>query len=165
MLEFQIYLELVLVVIKKLKEINDAVIISLQEEGKKLGADAIVGLKIDNGDISGTGLSMFMVTAVGTAVKIKPLFDEFSDEELLNMYTTSRNSDIHKELLLRKFPQSNIDLHIQKIEEQNAAKIAELSKKQDNNVSEIQIALESQRVRFIECSRCGCKNYISYQRI
>lgn len=35
-----------------------------------IGANAIIGLKIDVGEITGKGKSMFMVTAVGTAVKV-----------------------------------------------------------------------------------------------
>lgn len=153
---------------KKLKEINDAVINSIKEEAEKLGADAIIGLKIDNGDISGSGRSMFMVTAVGTAVKTKPLLNEFTDEELLTLYTTSRNSEIHKELLLRKFPQENIDAHLKKIELEKEALLEQqkeiaTQKRATQNIviSEIRADLESKKVRYIECKSCGCKNYTS----
>ena len=49
---------------------NRGPIKQVEREAQRLGADAIVGLKIDFGEISGKEKSMFMVSAVGTAVKI-----------------------------------------------------------------------------------------------
>lgn len=44
----------------------------LSEKAKALGANAVVGLKIEFDEISGKGKSMFMVTAIGTAIIIEP---------------------------------------------------------------------------------------------
>lgn len=43
----------------------------LREAAFEIGANSIVGLKVDMDEISGKGKSMFMVTAVGTAVLIE----------------------------------------------------------------------------------------------
>ncbi len=56
---------------KQLKAINDEAIEIIRREAISKGANAIVGLTIDQDDISGGGKSMFMVKALGTAVKLK----------------------------------------------------------------------------------------------
>jgi uncharacterized protein YbjQ (UPF0145 family) len=56
---------------KRLSEITTEVIEGLTVKASKLKADAIVGLNIDVDEISGGGKQMFMVTAFGTAVKLK----------------------------------------------------------------------------------------------
>ncbi len=56
---------------KELKEMTDAAIANLKEQAAAMGGNAIVGLKMDFGDISGANKSMFMVSAVGTAVRLQ----------------------------------------------------------------------------------------------
>lgn len=56
---------------KKLNLLNDEVNKNLIMKAQKLGANAIVGYRIDFDDISGGGKSMFMVAASGTAVYIE----------------------------------------------------------------------------------------------
>ncbi len=55
----------------KLDELYDKVIVKIKQKAAYLNADAIVGFKIDFDEISGKGKSMFMVTAIGTAVKFE----------------------------------------------------------------------------------------------
>ncbi|UKS25343.1 YbjQ family protein [Paenibacillus sp. HWE-109] len=55
---------------KQLKSIYDEVIHLLTEEAVKLGANAIVGVRIDHDEVSGKGKQMFMVTATGTSAFI-----------------------------------------------------------------------------------------------
>lgn len=55
---------------KRLAEITNQVIEGLKEKAKKIKADALVDLKIDVDEISGGSKSMFMVTAIATAVKL-----------------------------------------------------------------------------------------------
>jgi uncharacterized protein YbjQ (UPF0145 family) len=43
------------------------------DEANALGADAVVGLKMDFGEVSGKDKSMFMVSAVGTAVRLRSM--------------------------------------------------------------------------------------------
>ena len=54
----------------KLKGINNQVIDELKLQASNIGANAIIGLKINFDEISGGGKSMFMVSAVGTAVRV-----------------------------------------------------------------------------------------------
>jgi len=58
---------------KQLTSIHDESIELLKNKACSLGANGILGLRIDHDEISGKGKSMFMVTAVGTAVKINPV--------------------------------------------------------------------------------------------
>lgn len=55
----------------KLQEIYSIAIENLKKKVKRVGANAIIGLKIDFDEISGKGKSMFMISALGTAVILK----------------------------------------------------------------------------------------------
>ena len=55
---------------RKLDDLCEEALQRIQKRAEKLGADAVVGLKMDFGEVSGKDKSMFMVSAVGTAVKI-----------------------------------------------------------------------------------------------
>ncbi|OYQ43381.1 hypothetical protein CHX27_10305 [Flavobacterium aurantiibacter] len=56
---------------KKLAGLYNEAIVVLQNRAKEAGANCIVGLSIDVDEISGKGKSMFMITAIGTAVVIE----------------------------------------------------------------------------------------------
>ena len=56
---------------KQLTSINDEAINLLKNKALSLGANGIMGLSIDHDEVSGGNKSMFMVTAIGTAVKIE----------------------------------------------------------------------------------------------
>lgn len=69
----------------KLFNIYKTVMSEIEVKAKAIGADAIVGLRIDFDEISGKEKSMFMVSATGTAVLLYPqldskhkMFDELS---------------------------------------------------------------------------------------
>lgn len=55
---------------KRLEEITEKSIDGLKRKAAKVKAHAIIDLKIDVDEISGKNKSMFMVTAIGTAVKL-----------------------------------------------------------------------------------------------
>lgn len=55
---------------KKLKEIENNVISELKKKAQQLGANAIIGIRLDFDEISGEGKGMLMLTAQGTAVKV-----------------------------------------------------------------------------------------------
>jgi uncharacterized protein YbjQ (UPF0145 family) len=55
---------------KRLAEITEKSIDGLKRKAAKIKANAIIDLKIDVDEISGGNKSMFMVTAIGTAVKL-----------------------------------------------------------------------------------------------
>ncbi|MDT0691004.1 YbjQ family protein [Salegentibacter sp. F188] len=61
---------------KQLSSIYDEAIERVKQEAKRMGANGVVGLKIDIDEISGQGKSMFMITAIGTAVVIKETKDK-----------------------------------------------------------------------------------------
>lgn len=52
-----------------LAEINREVVVLLKDRASELGAEGIVGLRIDHSEVSGKGKAMLMVSAVGTAVR------------------------------------------------------------------------------------------------
>lgn len=54
---------------RQLSAINNEVIESLKNKASLLGANFIVGLRLDHDEISGKSKQMFMVTAYGTAVR------------------------------------------------------------------------------------------------
>jgi len=53
---------------RQLESIKEEAVSELKEEASQLGADAIIGVKIDHDQISGQNKGMLMVTASGTAV-------------------------------------------------------------------------------------------------
>lgn len=59
---------------RQLESLYDEALDELSDKAQFLGANSILGLKIDMDNISGKGMSMFMITAVGTAAKV--IFDE-----------------------------------------------------------------------------------------
>ena len=52
-----------------LSSINDEVINELRKKAYSIGGNCVLGLKIDNDEVSAQGKSMMMVTALGTAAK------------------------------------------------------------------------------------------------
>src|SRR5690606_18379477 len=56
---------------RRLQEIYEQALQILNERAISIGANCIVGLKVDFGEVSGKGTQMFMVSAVGTPVKAK----------------------------------------------------------------------------------------------
>lgn len=63
---------------RQLESLYDEALGELSDKAHLLGANSILGLKIDMDNISGKGMSMFMITAVGTAAKIE--FDKEVEE-------------------------------------------------------------------------------------
>lgn len=64
---------------KKLELIYREATKELKEKAKSLGANAIIGFSIDFDEVSGAGKSMFMVSASGTACKVKYPDDNFEE--------------------------------------------------------------------------------------
>ena len=82
---------------KKLAEITNQVIEGLKEKGKKIKADALIDLKIDVDEISGGSKSMFMVTAIATAVKLSKQMTQIDTISIDNI-----NNNITKNRILQK---------------------------------------------------------------
>ena len=70
----------------KLSEMYKEAIKNLKEEAKMMDANCILGLKTDLDEISGKGMQMFMINAIGTAVII----------------LTNEDYEIHKEEIQKK---------------------------------------------------------------
>lgn len=66
---------------KQLQNIQTHVLKTLEENAKRQGANAVIGIRIDQDEISGKGKQMFMVTAVGTAVSVEKLNVNSIDSE------------------------------------------------------------------------------------
>jgi uncharacterized protein YbjQ (UPF0145 family) len=60
----------------KLDEIEQLTMNLLEDKARTLGANAVIGLRVDFDEIAGSGKSMLMVTAMGTAVKASQLVAE-----------------------------------------------------------------------------------------
>ena len=58
---------------KQLISLKEEVFKRLKDDAKVLGANGIVGLKVDFDEISGKGKTMFMVSALGTAVLLETI--------------------------------------------------------------------------------------------
>lgn len=71
----------------KLQKIYSSAIDNLKQKASNMGANAILGLKIDFDEISGKGKSMFMISAIGTAVIIKHLKSNVVPSTLNNPLT------------------------------------------------------------------------------
>lgn len=76
-----------------LASINDEVVNELRKKANSVGGNCILGLKIDNDEISSQGKSMMMVTATGTVAKAK-----FSNNEIKRSKQVKSDS-INYELL------------------------------------------------------------------
>ncbi|MEB2782802.1 YbjQ family protein [Algoriphagus sp. C2-6-M1] len=66
----------------KLEKIYKIGIDKLKRKAQQLGANGIVGIRIDFDEVSGGGKSMFMLSVVGMAVKLKRSDTEKSQDEL-----------------------------------------------------------------------------------
>lgn len=69
----------------ELDEIKEMAVESIKSKAQMLGMNGIVGIKIDLSPIFGSGYSMFMVSATGTAVKITDLDKSITEEEKLEI--------------------------------------------------------------------------------
>jgi len=84
----------------KLDKIYGDALLKLMEKAENKRADALVGVSFDFDEISGKGVSMFMVTAYGTAVKAEPIAKEIAKTERYEVYQKLYN--------LTKFKESGI---------------------------------------------------------
>lgn len=74
---------------KRLKAIYQQALSNIEKQAIKLGANAIIGLKIDYNEISGKGMHMLMVSVTGTPVKAV-----FSNQEISRDNITSINGEL-----------------------------------------------------------------------
>lgn len=75
----------------------------LEKKAKRLGCNAIVGFKTDIDEISGKGMSMFMLSATGTACKIENDDDLTETDEVVDIVDSARlKQELDKDVLMAK---------------------------------------------------------------
>jgi uncharacterized protein YbjQ (UPF0145 family) len=84
---------------KQLASLYNEAIESIKHAAYEIGANCIIGLNIDMDEISGKGKSMFMLTAVGTAVIIEK--DDAENEVLAGSVEKLENVGVDKIDILR----------------------------------------------------------------
>ncbi|WP_319479122.1 heavy metal-binding domain-containing protein [uncultured Draconibacterium sp.] len=82
---------------KTLESINEEVIYKLEKKALAIGANCILGLKIDNSEVSAQGKSMLMVTAVGTAA-VADINEDLSKSIRHNKNVATNNDDLTESL-------------------------------------------------------------------
>lgn len=95
---------------RQLESLYDEALDEVSEKAHLLGANAVLGLKIDIDNISGKGMSMFMITAVGTAARVE--FEEKESEEGTTETVTSTVllTEISKRAILKSLSDDNVVL-------------------------------------------------------
>lgn len=91
----------------KLQIIYNSAINNLKLKASELGANAIVGLKIDFDEISGKGKSMFMISAIGTAVHIS--YNSKVDNNIKIQSNKIPNESLEKELTRKNIIEKSKD--------------------------------------------------------
>lgn len=89
----------------KLEKIYKIGIDKLKFKARNIGANAVIGINIDFDEISGKGKSMFMISAIGTAVKVVYPINVLSDPDpTLNSLVTfeSLEQEVIKRQIIKK---------------------------------------------------------------
>lgn len=92
----------------KLQEIHIRAIENLKQKAVNIGANAILGLKIDFDEISGKGKTMFMISALGTAVRIKITNENLETNDNLMISNLKLEQEILKQNIISKFQNDNL---------------------------------------------------------
>lgn len=92
---------------RQLTSIYDEAINSLKRSAIEVGANCILGLKVDLDEISGKGKSMFMITATGTAVVIDSSVARNAIEEKTGSISIDRMTVLRKKKDLMELAVSN----------------------------------------------------------
>ena len=116
----------------------------LSQKATELGANAVVGFRIDFDEVSGKGKSMFMVTCIGTAVVIEP--DRYEMYEKLHNLKAYLNDGL--------LTQEQYDFEKEQIENNNehflandAKRRAEMMEEERKRQAEVEAAQEEERQR------------------
>ncbi len=96
---------------KRLAEITNQVIEGLKEKSKKIKADALIDLKIDVDEISGGSKSMFLVSAIATAVKLNK---QVATNETISLEII--NEKITKQRILKSIEAGTFNPHTNWVE-------------------------------------------------
>lgn len=122
------------------KDVKD----QLSEKASQLGANAVVGFRIDFDEVSGKGKSMFMVTCIGTAVVIEP--------DRYEMYEKLHNLNVYlKDGLLTQeqydFEKNQIESNNENFLANDVKRRAEMMEEERKRQAELEAAQEEERQR------------------
>lgn len=93
---------------KQLSSIYNEAVETLKRTAYENGANCIVGLRVDSDEISGKGKSMFMITAVGTAVVIESIKNKKTEKkEKAESISTERMIEERQRRLLIQLAKNN----------------------------------------------------------
>jgi len=92
---------------KDLNKMQEILINQLTEKASKLGANMILGLRLDYDDVSGGGKSMFMLTASGTAAYGVPKNNESVNVIDDRIESSQLKYEIEREVYLEKLKKEN----------------------------------------------------------
>lgn len=95
----------------KLQKIYTSAIDNLKQKAANIGANAILGLKIDFDEISGKGKSMFMISTLGTAVVIKHLKTTTTSNTINNQLTISHDrleAEVNRRYIISKLKKADL---------------------------------------------------------
>lgn len=95
---------------KQLICIKNEVLDNLKNEARKLGANAVIGLTIDFDEISGKGKTMFMVTALGTAVCTERLNEKAAQDDAVVLSADLMRAELIKNEYLEKAAKNELKL-------------------------------------------------------
>ncbi len=87
---------------KRLKELYDIAMEKLTKSAASMGANALLGVRLDIDEINGKGTQMFMINAAGTAVLVNKTTDDINNEEALPEEKGKISGyDLRKEIIRR----------------------------------------------------------------
>lgn len=97
---------------RQLSSIYNEAIETLKLSAYEIGGNCILGLKVDLDEISGKGKSMFMITAVGTAVIIENFKSQKTEKNEVaeSISSEKMNEQRQRRLLLQKAQDNNLNL-------------------------------------------------------
>ncbi len=95
---------------RQLESLYNQALGELSDKASILGANCILGLRVDLNNIPGKGMSMFMITAVGTAAKIDFETDVQSDSLADSVTNTVLANEIAKREILHILNDKETDL-------------------------------------------------------
>lgn len=93
---------------RKMDDMYESAQKELEKKTRRLGGNAVVGLKTDFDEISGKGKSMFMLSATGTACKVEERNDAPSLETSTNIVDSARlKQELDKDNLMTKLSKTS----------------------------------------------------------
>ncbi|HEK21437.1 MULTISPECIES: YbjQ family protein [unclassified Mucilaginibacter] len=102
---------------KKLQMMNENALVILKSKASELGANCVIGLRVNSQQISGKNMQMFMLSAYGTAAIIRSL--SYSKQPMLSskeLDKTSVNDKTQLVKLLKDYKRDEFKFTIQSIE-------------------------------------------------